>query len=721
MTYSINGVDGIEVHRIVATTAVEMKSAPIEQVIIVDVSGSMYGSLPVLRQHLKKLLRGSVRVGNLVTIVWFSSQSGIVCERYDVRNAEHIRDIERLIDANLYSRGTTSFVPPLNLVRNILSAPADGYATSLMFMSDGADNHNTRPAIYEACDGLAVDSSVVVEYGWYADRATLTKMAEILGAEYVFSEDMDEFVPIFDKMLTHNIMRTPDIKVGSSAEFLYSPSLRRTFTVSEGAASIPENADYVLGVTRGKLGDTLPPALGLVALAGAYAQRMNANTTFDILGKLGDVRLYKQFSNCFSKQDYVNFGNAIVEILDNPDNLYVEGKSDKLVLDSNATCVMDVLAVLSEGGNKLAIQDMKYRRIGRKSVAGVEANREDIDDLREQLRGANSPERIAEISGKLAAIADVSHVLEFKSETDLVDLGDLVFNQSRPNVSLRTLVRGWVSIPADKQTEYGLPGRVETSRWRSYALIADGIVNVSELPVQLCKESFEKLKALGVVDGEYDESRLYEIALAGLPVINRSMTLSINSQDYLKEQVRLARLEAENKVYKWFLDKARGGSDAHRYAGFTEKYGEAAAEWLKSHGVTDSGFNPRVVSAPAEDEVVVREVKNAIKGMSSYAKVEEVIELISKNASKIPAKALFMIDAVKHAQTIADNEAELSGIVATKTKEMRDVSRALSIVSFVIAVGHVWFNDCDSLDPVSREAEPGVLASVELVEKTIKI
>ena len=722
MTYTINGQDGVETHRIVPQTVHE-KIVPVEQVVIVDVSGSMYGSLPGLRTHLKKLLRGSVRVGNLVTIVWFSSNSGIVCERYDVRNANHINDIEGLVDKHLHSRGTTSFVPPLNLVRNILTNPTDGYATSLMFMSDGADNHNSRPAIYEACSALAgsLDSAVVVEYGWYADRATLTKMTEILGATYVFSEDMEDFVPVFDNMLTQGVAKVPDVEVSSNAEFLHSPSLRRTFAVVDGRALVPENAEYVVGISRNKESDGVPPVLGLVSLMGVYAQRMNAETTFDLLGKVGDVALYKQFSNCFSKQDYVNFGNHVINILDNPDNLYADGQSDNLVPDSNATCVMDVLASLSNGNNKLSIHDFQYRRIGRKSLTGLDASKKDIEAIKERLANATSTDEIVALSAELALIGDNSEVLKFVGETSFVSLGDLVFNQSRPNVSLRTLVKGYVEIPEKARKSYNLPDKVETSVWRSYALIADGIVNVAVLPVMVDEATFIRLVQLGVLDGSYVADKVYHINLSGLPVINRSMTKSINSKDYLAGEVRLQKLEAENKVYKWFLDKARGGSDKHRYVGLTEKYGEEASVWLKEHGVTDGGFNPRSVVAPAEDEVSIHEVKSSIKGMSSLAKVDEVIELVRNKTAKIPAKAKFMIEAVQKAQTIADDINQLEAIVASLTADIRKLARDLSVVKFVIAVGHVWFNDRDSLDAISEEIEPGVIVSVELVEKTIKI
>jgi len=56
------------------TSTVEAVPAPVDHVIVIDVSGSMYSDLPTLRNQLKNKLASLVRDRDTVTIIWFSGR-----------------------------------------------------------------------------------------------------------------------------------------------------------------------------------------------------------------------------------------------------------------------------------------------------------------------------------------------------------------------------------------------------------------------------------------------------------------------------------------------------------------------------------------------------------------------------------------------------------------------------------------------------------------------
>ena len=57
--------------------------ARVHHVVVIDCSGSMSGDLPELREQLKSKLTKLVKVGDLLTVIWFSGrgQCGVLlCE-----------------------------------------------------------------------------------------------------------------------------------------------------------------------------------------------------------------------------------------------------------------------------------------------------------------------------------------------------------------------------------------------------------------------------------------------------------------------------------------------------------------------------------------------------------------------------------------------------------------------------------------------------------------
>lgn len=66
--------------------------------------------------------------------------------------------------------------------------------------------------------------------------------------------------------------------------------------------------------------------------------------------------------------------------------------------------------------------------------------------------------------------------------------------------------------------------------------------------------------------------------------------------------------------------------------GFSVRYGDEAATWLKEQGFTDySGFGPKTVQAEAKDFYLGKELKVSLKGYSTIPSLNE----FKKQAAKV--------------------------------------------------------------------------------------
>ena len=137
---------------------------------------------------LKAKIPSLVRPGDTLTMIWFSGRGevGTICEGVALASLADLTVIHAAIDAGLRSRGLTGFCDPLIEVERAigrLRVQADR-PIALFFMTDGMDNQSKRSQILDVVARVAplLASSTFVEYGDFADRATLAAMAEVLRA-----------------------------------------------------------------------------------------------------------------------------------------------------------------------------------------------------------------------------------------------------------------------------------------------------------------------------------------------------------------------------------------------------------------------------------------------------------------------------------------------------------------------------------------------------------
>lgn len=684
-------VQALEAAKVVAVPA------PMHHIITIDVSGSMYSDLPELRLQLKNKLASLVQEKDTVTILWFSGrgQFGVLVEELEIRSVVDLSSLNAAIDRFLRPQGMTGFKEPLEEVLNVIDRISKKRADSLFnlfFMSDGYDNVWGQSEILAVCKKLEkrLANATVVEYGWNADRVLLTKMAETLGGSLIFNKDLQEYQVTFEAEIGRGVgaKKVPVLLtnvVSDGYAFGVMGESLMTFVPDEnGVVLVPEGLDAVAYFTsaKGKPFNHKTDKSALIwAAVVSLSQRMDAEGVFEALGAIGDVALVDFFSSCYSKEDYSLFQKQALEVAVKPALRYSSGYDPKAVPKEDAYTVLELLSDLSSSDKNLFYpthEAFSYERIGAASAQKEEGVR-----------------------------------FTYGDKSKGYPINGVVWNEDRPNVSVRVRVEGFVPLPADRPNV--LPEQIPSFIYRNYTIVRDGIVHTRRLPVSLEKATFDKLQANGLLAGElWADGKVFVLEYPRLPVINRRMVRGVTAADTFAKVLELMKLKGAQKV----LNEFRNRFTPKESKKFQLMYGQDATDYLAALGITDyNGFNPSSETVKSGDFYLAKELKIAGKGLSSLPKVEDVEAAIAAG-KKLKVSEFVMSEAVKKVQVFlasntykdAADPAALAGAwieseakaVVTKT---RLLMQELAQSKFSVVVGHAWFVDMPSLDDNSLDVE----------------
>lgn len=675
---------GFEVIELGGIKTVTAKQA-CNHVYVVDVSGSMYNDLPRVRQHLKNIISVVAQPEDTFSVIYFSgkNQCGVVFEDVLVSNTATVTMMQQAIDRHLTPKGMTSFIDPIDLAMQI-DVSSDKLNNFIM-MTDGYDNSSKKSDILESVKQLGgkFHSVSFIEYGYYADRDLLTKMAENTNGNHIFADGVISYENALEKLVS-GTSRSNNIEVNVNKRAKHCiyvlNSQIHIVGVSDGVALVPDEVDKVYSIMPSDILSKQLSEEHLYLVLYYAAKTTNAKLIMDCLQALGDVSLFNLYQNAFTKQELSIFEKATEATALDPLLRYADGKDLNIVPDKNAKTVIDLLDVLSNTeGSKLITNSplFNYKSIGRKTTYENELPR-------------------------------------FIPNPSLgADLNSLVFNAERPNVSINTRVSGVVELP---ENEF-ITENVDSQIFRNYAIISDGILNVDDLPVTIPVTEVENIlkdfpnhKVLSE-----SESETYVVFdLTKMPVINRKM---IDSVDLSQYKTLVALLELTKAELKVLNDMTKG--DGSKSVGLSEVYGEDASVWLSSIGVRDYGFS-RVGGESAEvtDEYESIQVISKIKGLSSLPSIKAVHAKVDSNKKLNIADQLINNALEKYADKDID-AIELAKSINLKLK--RGIEADLAQQVYALVLGRQWFGD-DEIIGTEIELNGSMHGmTIEKVRKMIKI
>lgn len=670
-------------HAIALSAAAAQPTAPepTHHVLVLDVSGSMYSDLPLIREQLKSRLPTMLGEDDTITIIWFSGRGecGILFEAVKP-TLKDLADINRAIDRWLRPVGLTGFKEPLMLVQEVSARLVAKYKSpriSLFFMSDGCDNVWRRDEILTVMShvGAVIAASTMVMYGYYADQPFLTKMAEKSGGCVILAQDFKSYEPTFEAALKRRAPAAKKNTVKVAADpiggfvFALDGAEVLTFEVDGGKATVPAHVTDVFYLTTTAtshqrdlvklVASSVPTANDGEALTGVlsatyaaaslFAQRIQPKIVWSLLRALGDVRLIEEFAMCFGKQRYGDFV-ATTKAAAFGDGRFVRGYDPHRAPKEDAFTVLDLFDLLSrnEGCRILTASDaFQYTRIGRKAVdkglmltvTESKAAAELADEIKALCEAREVAPMLAALDKLDAILRNRKRGLKFASDTVAAEKGyhpDLVWNETMPNLSFRVFIPGFVNLaeiemPDDVRAK--LPGIIPTFMFRTYTVVKDGLVHLEWLPVVVPRDVFDTLVAVGVIDPnvepwtEADGGMRGVIDMRKVPVINQKMVNEVSARAMAEKTWKLLTLKAEAKVWKHYTPERES-------KGFATVYGQAAAKWLDANGITDhSGFKVETTAAPPVDFDIGRALDVKIPGFSSLPSVKEVRERMEAMAT----------------------------------------------------------------------------------------
>lgn len=736
-------------------------------VCVIDCSGSMSYDLPQLRGQLKSRLASLVGERDLVTLIWFSGRGecGALAEGEPVSGVADLSDLHKRIDRWLRPVGMTGFAEPFALVADVVervSSAHPAHATSLLFLTDGQHNAGPRADVMAAVQRAAgvVDAAACVAYSYYADQAMLTQIAERLGGSMVLAQDFSSYAPIFEGAMRRRPTgaKRVAVPVGDAVGgfvFALSAGDLLTYAVEGGNAAVPADLTQVAYLSPVAVGATARTGVGLAAmqasplsvlsdvLAAAYAavalygQRVQPKVTKPLLRALGDVALANAGAAAFGKQKV----GAFVDLATRAalgEGRYLAGYDAAALPKPDAFTVLDLLTMLAQDEACRFFPDhdaFVYKRITRERVdASDRLTAEDVAQIEEAvaaLKADPSSENAKALDDTLALIKAAKPVaLKFTADAapNGYSMAALVPNSEAPNMSIRVKMTGTVDIgdvalTGDvAQSLSAVPTHVPTHIYRTYAVIADGIVNVERLPVRLSARMWAICQREGFALGPYDTSTIYVLDLTRLPVLNEAMVESLSAKALLERAYRLEEVRAALKVYEATMADLDPGAKSK---GLAETYGADAAAWLESVGIRDYGFGPKATTqaAPSGDVRTVRLLKVAFAGYSTEPSVAKVRDVMTgKVKGKQPAWGVLMEPAVREVDALVSrlsnthqSIAWLRGKVEVLDAERRAILFELAKAAFIAIVAPAWFVEWPTLGDISeKDAERGIVARGEM-------
>lgn len=726
---------------------------PTNHIAVIDCSGSMSYELPKIREQVKNRLASLIGEQDTFSMVWFSGRSeyGVLIDAEPIRTLKDLNNVHKAIDRWVRPVGLTGFKEPLEEVSRLVKRVSKKYpnsVSSLFFMSDGCDNCWPRGEILkvveEASDTLA--SATFVEYGYYADRPLLTAMAEKAGGQLIFAQDFDKYAPQFEAVLQKRPTGAKRIEISVMGDcvggFVFSMGAGEltTYAVDEDSAAVPEDTQevwYLSPTCIGDKGEDLAQSSAKKApLDAAYAAlslfsvRMQPKIVYPVLKALGDVTYIEQFSSCFGKQKYSEFMDATKAATFDPALRYAKGYDPNKVPRDDAFTVLDMLQLLAGDDNNRVLLDheaFKYSPIGRGRVdASENLTAEELaqmDSLTEELKNAGKDtKKIKAINEKIAAItANKQPPLKFEATPapDGYPISSLTFNEDRPNVSFLVRKEGVVDLsdrlPEQfKGTSLGkVPTKFPSFIFRNYAVVKDGLVNLSVLPVKLSDAT--RIKLTKLVQSENVPSAAVTIGSDGvtllsldvLPIINRKMLKAVSAKAIFEKEFELTYARSGQKVYNAFIKELFPGKKTES---FDALYGAEAATWLKEQGFTDySGFGPKVVQAEAKDFYMGKALEVKIKGYATIPSLNDFRKQATKGKFNGPGELMrpfveeveaFMASPayLKASNKDAELEAYLRKQARDTTNQVRGLLFEMAQIKFAVIVGQVWFSEFSSID-----------------------
>lgn len=707
------------------TSTVEVKRS-VNHIFCVDVSGSMYSTLPLIRNQLKNKLPDLVGDGNTITIIWFSGakECGILKEFVNIKNAKDLQMMNEAIDKFLRPMGLTSFYEPVELATRLVTTSQslafmkNKSIFNFIFMSDGGNNDHPWTEVVEMVENLSgrVAGCTIIEYGNWADSEKLQQMAEILGGQKIYAEDFESYEFTFEKAMKSDSM-TPKVEVDIS-DFKSTMNTQTIIEINDESKSVniydaqrstsvylpmgTKKFFYIQkmkGVGAGQISQEKTPEL----YAAMWVALSKGQTTLfeKLLKDSGDIRFINSYEAAFGKQRLEALKSDILDAVFDPSLRCSDGVDYNYKAKSNGYCILDLMDDLSQDEtNEILVCDPRfsYKRIGAKSRAKIVLD----EETKEALSNASTKLKADKILSEVERTQKVNVIYpdaDFGSS-----IRNLVWSEDRANLSFMVKIPVTLELP---ENEYGITS-VDSYIFRNFTIIKDGILNINQIPMHLSEDMSKKLSKRGLIsEAESSKSRTTEVVdLSRMPIINRDRIKRVRMDTLAGLEVDLLKFRAYKKYLGW-LKK----SDAYLGTGFNY-VDSPESEYLRTLGITQTGgYTPASEMEYSGDYYMAPTLKSTISKFSSLPKIEEVIDKVKLNKS-LTVSQEYMNDVINDIDNLINNSEkspydEINELYDLYDSYAKGKIRALAQSKFCLIMSKKWFSDKTGFDDNTMKVKVG--------------
>ena len=741
--YLSNGISLMRLDLPTPTNARAVTNVGVNHIYCIDVSGSMSSELPKIRTQLKNRIPTMIKPQDTLSILWFSGRGkcGILQELVQISSLSQLQNLNEAIDRYLTPQGMTCFLDPIQLSEQLISRTKGDNLWSWIFLSDGANNDCSWKDVISATESLGgkIHSASIVEYGYYADSAALSEMAEILGGAKIFYDGFDTYEV--------DIRRVFDQKVDQLVELDITPikdDLRYQFLVTldddsqlikvhtsekKNAVLIPQNTKNIYALSYRK---SMPKAeidqsnlRPLYALLNVLLDKQRYDVFESILYEdLGDIRIMEGYNKALGKQKLEGLKEILRSATFNPEERFTLGKSTTHRPDPKAPSVVDLLFYLKEKGASFYPTMMNYKRITSKAVVKNELSDED----KKAISDASTEAKIKQV---LEGVEARKVAMEYLEEHPRVPFFNLTWNETLPNLSVLGKIKVKLTLPENDFSYRTL----ESFIWRNYSIIKGGILNVNVLPVhiegdmtKIIAEELSRFPGLVVtttVDG------IYYLDMSDLPIISRGSTENISLERFFKLETQSLENRLALKYLKTYLPKEVAESDTELW-----DYPIELSEYLKSFGITEGGYSPKTEVVKSGDFYNSLGLKTSIAKLSALpSKKDLVSKMISMKPLTLSEMCLAWVTesvhsklGIKYSGPMPDEDAapiitKISELVDRIKKSQNECLRNIAELKFGLLLTKRWFTDAEGFDDNVRTVEfhDGITLSMSVDFKEEKV
>jgi hypothetical protein len=676
--------------------SVEVRTS-VNHVFCCDVSGSMYDSLPKMRTQLKNRIPEIVAPEDTITIIVFSGkgQCNTLKEMVKVDDPKSLMELNSAIDRYMKPVGMTCFLDPVEYTNKLISNNQGDF--NWIFLSDGGNNDAPWADVINELTKLSerILGSTIIEYGYYADTNKLNEMTEILGGAKLIADDFDTYVPIFEGALKGKVESRKSVDVSSVkssmryTQFVYLKNGNVYLVVANGKTTveIPESVDKLYYLASKKVGEEMAVDNSILyAMAYAYSMYMKYDVVDAILGITKDSKFIEMFSSAYGKQKLFEFQAEVLKAVSDES---VRGEIvENYKPNFGRYSVVDLINDLQADENTVMVASplFVYNRIGAKAVNKINLS----DSQSKALASAKTKKDIDKVSREIEAN---SVKMDFVNKG--YPIGNFVWNEERANLSAQFKIDVVLTMP---KNNYGI-NTIDSTVFRNYTIIKDGILNVAELPVKLTPDTLATLKkkcpdALS----EMDQDGIILINLTQLPLINKNTTQKYKMHEMTTKLLDLTTLKFKLK-YLGYLKKKFDLSDGSTTKKVYSGNDPEVIKWLASFGITDNGYQPKTELDKSGESYMALAFKTDFKSFSSIPKVEDIENKINAGKKLTPSETflrnvMLSVDSMylDNVKGLAYHKAIRSAFNQLSDEKVK-LQQEIGSSKFAMILSRKWFKD----------------------------